>query len=63
MYGAKLSLKYQARAIVTTLLATSDPRKTDIFSSEAPQLSGKPYLYQQVVDRDNKPIQYPWRAN
>ncbi|MFT5755659.1 MAG: membrane-bound lytic murein transglycosylase C [Alteromonadaceae bacterium] len=50
-------------AIVTTLLSTSDPRKTDIFSSDAPQLSGKPYLYQQVVDRDNKPIQYPWRAN
>ncbi|MBA6288945.1 murein transglycosylase domain-containing protein [Colwellia sp. MB3u-4] len=51
------------RAIVTTLLATSDPRKTDIFSSEAPQLSGTPYLYQQVLDRDNKPIQYSWRAN
>lgn len=51
------------RAIVTTLLSTSDPQKTDIFSSDAPQLSGKPYLYQQVVDRDNKPIQYQWRAN
>jgi membrane-bound lytic murein transglycosylase C len=50
-------------AIVTTLLSTSDPRKTDIFSSDAPQLSGKPYLYQQVVDRDNKPIQYQWRAD
>ena len=50
-------------AIVTTLLSTSDPRKTDIFSSDAPQLSGKPYLYQQVVDRDNKPIEYQWRAN
>jgi membrane-bound lytic murein transglycosylase C len=51
------------QAIVTTLLSTSDPQKTDIFSSDAPQLSGKPYLYQQVVDRDNKPIQYQWRAN
>ncbi|MFQ3235306.1 MAG: membrane-bound lytic murein transglycosylase C [Paraglaciecola sp.] len=57
------TLKNLQRAIVTTLLSTSDPRKTDIFSSNAPQLSGKPYLYQQVVDRDNKPIQYPWRAN
>ena len=50
------------QAIVTTLLSTSDPQKTDIFSSDAPQLLGKPYLYQQVVDRDNKPIQYQWRA-
>jgi membrane-bound lytic murein transglycosylase C len=51
------------QAIVTTLLSTSDPQKTDIFSSDAPLLSGQPYLYQQVVDRDNKPIQYQWRAN
>jgi membrane-bound lytic murein transglycosylase C len=50
-------------AIITTLLSTSDPSKTDIFSSDAPQLSGTPYLYQQVVDHDNKPIQYQWRAN
>jgi membrane-bound lytic murein transglycosylase C len=50
-------------AIVTTLLSTSDPQKTDIFSSDAPQLLGKPYLYQQVVDHDNMPIQYSWRAN
>jgi membrane-bound lytic murein transglycosylase C len=51
------------RAIVTTLLSSADPSKTDIFSSDAPQLSGKPYLYQQVIDQDNKPIQYQWRAN
>jgi membrane-bound lytic murein transglycosylase C len=57
------TLENLQNAIVTTLLSTSDPRKTDIFSSDAPQLSGKPYLYQQVVDRDNKPIQYQWRAN
>jgi len=51
------------RAIVTTLLSSADPSKTDIFSSDAPKLSGKPYLYQQVIDQDNKPIQYQWRAN
>jgi membrane-bound lytic murein transglycosylase C len=56
------TLKNLQSAIVTTLLSTSDPRKTDIFSSDAPQLTGKPYLYQQVIDRDNKPIQYQWRA-
>ncbi len=57
------TLRNLQQAIVTTLLSTSDPEKTDIFSSDAPQLSGKPYLYQQVIDVDNKPIQYPWRAN
>jgi len=57
------TLENLQHAIVTTLLSTSDPKKTDIFSSDAPQLSGKPYLYQQVVDHDNKPIQYQWRAN
>jgi membrane-bound lytic murein transglycosylase C len=57
------TLENLQNAIVTTLLSTSDPRKTDIFSSDAPKLSGKPYLYQQVVDRDDKPIQYQWRAN
>ncbi len=50
-------------AITTTVLTTSDPQKTDIFSSDEPQLSGKPYLYEQVVDQDNKSIQYQWRAN
>ena len=50
-------------AIVTTLLTSADPSKTDIFSSDAPKLSGKPYLYQQVIDQDKKPIQYQWRAN
>ncbi len=51
------------QAITTTLLSTADPRKTDIFSSKSPQLNGTPYLYQQVVDHDNKAIQYSWRAN
>ncbi|AZQ83803.1 DUF3393 domain-containing protein [Colwellia sp. Arc7-635] len=57
------TLENLQRAIVTTLLSSADPSKTDIFSSDAPQLSGKPYLYQQVIDQDNKPIQYQWRAN
>ena len=50
-------------AIVTTLLTSADPNKTDIFSSDEPKISGKPYLYQQVLDQDKKPIQYSWRAN
>jgi membrane-bound lytic murein transglycosylase C len=50
-------------AITTTLLSTADPSKTDIFSSDIPKLSGQPYLYQQVLDHDDKAIQYQWRAN
>ncbi|MCP4324715.1 MAG: DUF3393 domain-containing protein, partial [Alteromonadales bacterium] len=57
------TLQNLQNAITTTVLTTSDPQKTDIFSSDEPQLSGKPYLYEQVVDQDNKSIQYQWRAN
>lgn len=51
------------QAIVTTLLTSSDPHKTDIFTSEAPILEGEPFLYQQVLDEDGLPIKYQWRAN
>lgn len=50
------------QAIVTTLLATSNPQETDIFSSKAPLPTGKPFLYKQIRDHDNQPIQYLWRA-
>lgn len=51
------------QAIVTTLLTSSDPHKTDIFTSKAPILEGEPFLYQQVLDEDGLPIKYQWRAN
>lgn len=51
------------QAIVMTLLTSSDPDKTDIFTSEAPILGGEPFLYQQVLDEDGLPIKYQWRAN
>jgi len=51
------------QAIVTTLLTSSDPGKTDIFTSEDPILEGEPFLYQQVLDEDGLPIKYQWRAN
>lgn len=51
------------QAIVMTLLTSSDPDKTDIFTSEAPILEGEPFLYQQVLDQDKLPIKYSWRAN
>lgn len=49
-------------AITTTLLTTSDPTKTDIFSSSAPNTDGTPFLYPQVVDNEGKLVQYQWRA-
>ncbi|WP_409419513.1 murein transglycosylase domain-containing protein [Marinomonas sp. RS-M-Aa-14] len=49
-------------AITTTLLTTSDPSKTDIFSSSAPNVDGVPFLYPQVMDHDGELVRYPWRA-
>lgn len=49
-------------AVTTTLLTTSDPTKTDIFSSSAPNTDGVPFLYPQVIDHDGKRVKYPWRA-
>ncbi|MFT2110930.1 murein transglycosylase domain-containing protein [Marinomonas sp. 2405UD68-3] len=49
-------------AVTTTLLTTSDPSKTDIFSSATPNTDGVPFLYPQVMDHDGKLVRYPWRA-
>ena len=51
------------KAIVTTLLTPDDPAHVDLFSSSEITLSGKPFLYQQVLDQDKKPIEWSWRAN
>ncbi|UUM30323.1 membrane-bound lytic murein transglycosylase MltC [Vibrio japonicus] len=50
-------------AIITTLLTPDDPAQVDLFSSKEIRLEGQPFLYQQVVDQDRKPIQWSWRAN
>ena len=49
-------------AITTTLLTTADPSKTDIFSSDAPNVEGVPFLYPQVLDHDGTVVRYRWRA-
>ncbi|MGO3451977.1 MAG: murein transglycosylase domain-containing protein [Marinomonas sp.] len=49
-------------AVTTTLLTTSDPTKTDIFSSAVPDTNGVPFLYPQVLDNDGKAVRYQWRA-
>ncbi|KLN64035.1 membrane-bound lytic murein transglycosylase MltC [Vibrio sp. VPAP30] len=55
--------KHLRKAIVTTLLTPDDPANVDLFSSKEIKLEGQPFLYRQVVDQDNKAIQWSWRAN
>ena len=49
-------------AIVTTLLSPDDPNGVDLFSDKPIKLGDNPFLYEQVVDQDNKPIRWQWRA-
>ncbi|MCE0494120.1 membrane-bound lytic murein transglycosylase MltC [Vibrio sp. DNF-1] len=56
-------LAHLKKAIITTLLTPDDPKHVDLFSSQNIMLKGQPFLYQQVTDQDNKPIQWSWRAN
>ncbi len=51
------------KAIVTTLLTSENPANTDIFSDKSPIISETPYLHGQVLDQDQKPIAFKWRAN
>ncbi len=55
--------EYLKKAIVTTLLTPDDPRQVDLYSDTTPESKGKPFLYEQVLDHDGKPIAWPWRAN
>jgi len=56
-------LRHLKKAIITTLLTPDDPKHVDLFSSKNITLKGQPFLYQQVLDQDHKPIQWSWRAN
>ncbi|MDN3614030.1 MAG: membrane-bound lytic murein transglycosylase MltC [Vibrio gallaecicus] len=55
--------KHLKNAIMTTLLTPDDPANVDLFSSKSITLEGQPFLYNQVVDQEQKPIQWTWRAN
>ncbi len=55
--------KHLKNAIITTLLTPDDPASVDLFSSSSITLEGQPFLYKQVVDHENQPIQWRWRAN
>lgn len=54
---------YLKKAIVTTLLTPDDPRQVDLYTDATPKEDGKPFLYEQVLDNEGKPIQWQWRAN
>ncbi len=54
---------YLKKAIITTLLTPDDPRQVDLYSAASPKGEGKPFLYEQVLDHDGKPIEWQWRAN
>ncbi|NLS13062.1 membrane-bound lytic murein transglycosylase MltC [Vibrio sp. SM6] len=67
IYVATIS-QYQAveklqKAIVQTLLMPADPQHAELFSDKQAVLKGKPFLLGQVLDHDNKPIEWEWRAN
>lgn len=49
-------------AIVATLLTPYDPRAVDLFSDSKIALGPTPFLYNEVVDQDQKPIRWEWRA-
>lgn len=55
--------KYLKKAIVTTLLTPDDPREVDLYSDAIPEGDGKPFLYNQVLDQENQPIAWQWRAD
>ncbi|GHF88618.1 murein transglycosylase domain-containing protein [Thalassotalea marina] len=59
----KQAVHFLKKAIVTTVLTPADPRANDIFSSQAPQLGAQPFLFNQVLDQDQRAIRYQWRAN
>ena len=50
-------------AIIVTLLTPYDPDKVDLFSDKAVPLGKEPMLYGQVLDHQNQPIRWEWRAS
>ncbi|MFH1982083.1 MAG: murein transglycosylase domain-containing protein [Pseudomonadota bacterium] len=49
-------------AITTTLLAPYDPRAVDMYDATPVKLGDTPFLYEEVVDHEGKPIRWAWRA-
>ncbi|MBN2965043.1 DUF3393 domain-containing protein [Sulfurospirillum sp. T05] len=49
-------------AIVMALLMPEDPRQVDLFDTRAIEVGATPYLYNEVLDDQSKPIRWEWRA-
>ena len=50
------------QAIVTTLLTPEDPSKVDLLTDKEVGANGEPFLHELVLDHQNQPIRYQWRA-
>jgi len=50
-------------AIISTLLTPENPSKVDLLSDKRIATGQQPFLYELVLDQDNKPIATEWRAN
>ena len=55
-------IKSLENAIVTTLLAPSDPRAVDLYSDSEIKLGETPFLLGEVKDHEGKDIRWTWRA-
>ena len=49
-------------AIVMALLTPRNLGLEDIFSDAEPDYGEEPFLYRQVLDHDDEPVRYQWRA-
>ncbi|MFO7816830.1 MAG: murein transglycosylase domain-containing protein [Thermodesulfobacteriota bacterium] len=49
-------------AIVHTLLTPENPAKVDLLSDKQVSLGEKPFLFKLVLDQDEKPVRWEWRA-
>lgn len=49
-------------AIVTTLLTPRDLTVEEIFTDADPTTNGEPFLFGQILDEDDEPIRWQWRA-
>lgn len=49
-------------AIVTSLLTPDDPRALDLYDAGKVTLGGVPFLLNEVLDHEGKPIRWEWRA-
>ncbi|EFI32933.1 Lytic transglycosylase catalytic [Desulfonatronospira thiodismutans ASO3-1] len=50
-------------AIVHTLLTPEDPARVDLLSDEQVSLGPEPFLHNVVLDHEDTPIRWEWRAN